>query len=114
MARPPDRTYRFELRLAGRVNSLGVPFLVCAGASVGVGATVFGSVLFDGAAVGEGAVVRDSILGRGAIVAPGAELHDAVIGDEAYIGVGNELARGIRVWPGTRLEPTSVRFSSDV
>ena len=88
--------------------------VVGVGASVGGGATVFGSVLFDGAAVGEGAVVRDSILGRGAIVAPGAELHDAVIGDEAYIGAGNELARGIRVWPGTRLEPTSVRFSSDV
>ena len=88
--------------------------VVGVGASVGAGATVFGSVLFDGAAVGEGAVVRDSILGRGAIVAPGAELHDAVIGDEAYIGAGNELARGIRVWPGTRLEPTSVRFSSDV
>src|SRR5215469_3238237 len=87
--------------------------VVGVGASVGAGATVFGSVLFDGAAVGEGAVVRDSILGRGAIVAPGAELHDAVIGDEAYIGAGNELARGIRVWPGTRLEPTSVRFSSD-
>jgi len=84
------------------------------GASVGAGATVFGSVLFDGAAVGEGAVVRDSIVGRGAIIAPGAALHDAVIGDEAYIGTGNELARGIRVWPGTRLEPTSVRFSSDV
>jgi mannose-1-phosphate guanylyltransferase len=88
--------------------------VVGVGASIGGGATVFGSVLFDGAAVGEGAVVRDSILGRGAIVAPGAELHDAVIGDEAYIGAGNELARGIRVWPGTRLEPTSVRFSSDV
>jgi len=88
--------------------------VVGVGASVGGGATVFGSVLFDGAAVGEGAVVRDSILGRGAIVAPGAELHDAVVGDEAYIGAGNELARGIRVWPGTRLEPTSVRFSSDV
>src|SRR5215471_8671363 len=71
--------------------------VVGVGASVGVGATVFGSVLFDGA-----------------IVAPGAELHDAVVGDEAYIGAGNELARGIRVWPGTRLEPTSVRFSSDV
>ena len=83
------------------------------GASVGAGATVFGSVLFDGAAVGEGAEVHDSILGRGAIVAPGAVLHDAVVGDEAYIGTGNELARGIRVWPGTRLEPTSVRFSTD-
>jgi hypothetical protein len=29
------------------------------------------------------------------------------------IGSGNELTSGIRVWPGTRLEPTSVRFSAD-
>jgi mannose-1-phosphate guanylyltransferase len=88
--------------------------VVGVGASVGAGATVFGSVLFDAATVGEGAVVRDSILGRGAVVAPGAVLDEAVIGDGAFIGPGNELARGIRVWPGTRLEPTSVRFSSDV
>jgi mannose-1-phosphate guanylyltransferase len=88
--------------------------VVGAGASVAPGATVTGSVLFDSAAVGEGAEVRDSILGRGAVVAPGAQLDDAVIGDGAYIGPGNELARGIRVWPGVRLEPTSIRFSSDV
>ena len=88
--------------------------VVGVGASVGAGATVFGSVLFDSATVGEGAVVRDSILGRGAVVAPGAVLDEAVVGDGAFIGSGNELARGIRVWPGTRLEPTSVRFSSDV
>ena len=88
--------------------------VVGAGASIGAGATVFGSVLFDSARVGEGAVVRDSILGRGAEVAPGAVLDEAVVGDGAFIGPGNELARGIRVWPGIRLEPTSVRFSSDV
>ena len=88
--------------------------VVGAGASVGAGATVFGSVLFDAARVGEGVVVRDSIVGRGAVVAPGAVLDDAVVGDGAFIGAGNELARGIRIWPGVRLEPNSVRFSSDV
>jgi mannose-1-phosphate guanylyltransferase len=87
--------------------------VVGAGASVGAGATVFGSVLFDSATVGEGAVVRDSIVGRGAVVAAGATLDEAVVGDGASVGAGNELARGIRVWPGVRLEPTSVRFSSD-
>jgi mannose-1-phosphate guanylyltransferase len=87
--------------------------VVGAGARVGAGATVDGSVLFDGASVGDGAVVRDSILGRGAVLAPGAVLDDAVIGDGAFIGAGNELARGIRIWPDVRLEPTSVRFSSD-
>src|SRR5580698_8819091 len=88
--------------------------VVGAGASVAAGATVFGSVLFDSAVVGEGAVVRDSILGRGAVVAQGAVVEDSVIGDGAFIGSGNELAHGIRVWPGVRLEPTSIRFSSDI
>jgi mannose-1-phosphate guanylyltransferase len=87
--------------------------VVGAGASVGAGATVTGSVLFDAATVGEGAVVRDSIVGRGALIAPGAVLDDAVVGDGAFVGPGNELARGIRIWPGVRLEPTSVRFSTD-
>jgi mannose-1-phosphate guanylyltransferase len=88
--------------------------VVGVGASVGSGATVYGSVLFNSATVGEGAVVRGSIVGRGAVVAPGAVLDDAVVGDGAYVGPGNELARGVRLWPGVRLEPTSVRFSSDV
>jgi mannose-1-phosphate guanylyltransferase len=93
--------------------SLSGGTVVGAGASVAAGATVAGSVLFDGAAVGERAVVRGSIVGAGAVVAGGAVLDEAVVGDRAFIGPGNELARGIRVWPGTRLEATSVRFSSD-
>jgi mannose-1-phosphate guanylyltransferase len=86
---------------------------VGAGARVGAGAVVAGSVLFDSAVVGDGAVVRDSILGRGAEVAAGAVVQDAVVGDGAFVGPRNELARGIRIWPGVRLEATSVRFSSD-
>ena len=84
-----------------------------AGSAVGAGATVHGSVVFDEATIGAGAVVRDSIVGRGATIAEGATLDGVVIGDGAFVGPGNELAHGIRVWPGVRLEPTSVRFSSD-
>jgi mannose-1-phosphate guanylyltransferase len=87
--------------------------VVGAGARVAAGATVSGSVVFDSATIGEGALVRDSIVGRGAVIAAGAVLDEAVIGDGAFIGSGNELARGIRVWPGVRLDPVSVRFSSD-
>jgi mannose-1-phosphate guanylyltransferase len=86
---------------------------VGAGAQVGPGAAVTGSVLFDGAQVGPGAVVRDSILGAGAHIDGGAVIEGAVIGDRAVVGAGNELARGLRVWPGVRLEPTSIRFSAD-
>jgi mannose-1-phosphate guanylyltransferase len=88
--------------------------VVGADATIGAGATVDGSVLFDAAEVGEGAVVRDSIVGRGAVIAPGAVLDNALIGDDAFVGRGNELRDGIRIWPGVRLEPTSVRFSTDV
>jgi mannose-1-phosphate guanylyltransferase len=88
--------------------------VVGAGASVLAGATVHGSVVFDGARVGLGAVVRDSIVGRDAVIDDGAVIDGVVIGDGAFIGSGNELARGLRVWPGVRLEETSVRFSTDV
>ena len=84
-----------------------------AGSALGAGTVVRGSVIFDEATVGAGAVVTGSIVGRGATIADGVVLDGAVVGDGAFIGSGNELARGIRVWPGVRLEPTSVRFSSD-
>jgi mannose-1-phosphate guanylyltransferase len=80
---------------------------------VSAGAVVAGSVLFDDVQVGPGAVVRDSILGAGAEIAGGAVLDGVVVGDGAFVGAGNELAHGMRVWPGVRLGPTSVRFSSD-
>ena len=106
------------LLLAGATVSPGAAVsggtVVGAGAAIDSGAIVVGSVLFDSATVGQGAVVRDSIVGRGAVVAPGAVLDDAVVGDGAFVGADNELVRGIRIWPGVRLEPTSVRFSSDV
>jgi len=85
-----------------------------AGSVIRAGAAVHGSVLFDDATIGHGAVVTDSIVGRGAVIGDGAVLDGALVGDGAFVGSGNELARGMRVWPGVRLEPTSVRFSSDV
>ena len=84
-----------------------------AGSSVAPGAVVHASVVFDSATIGADAVVRDSIVGRGAVIDEGVVLDGVVIGDEAYIGPGNELARGARVWPKVRLEPTSIRFSAD-
>jgi mannose-1-phosphate guanylyltransferase len=83
------------------------------GARVAADAVVDGSVVFDSASIAAGAVVRDSIVGRGALIGEGAVLSGVVIGDAAIVGPGNELARGARVWPGVRLEPTSIRFSSD-
>jgi mannose-1-phosphate guanylyltransferase len=78
------------------------------------GATVESSVLFDGAVVEQGARVSRSVIGRGARICAGAVLDETVIGDGAMVGAGNELRGGLRLWPGTQLPPTAVRFSSDV
>jgi mannose-1-phosphate guanylyltransferase len=84
------------------------------GAVIEAGAQVSGSVLFTGAKVGAGAWVNGSVLSGGAETGPGTVLDCAVVGDGAFIAAGNELRAGARVWPGVRLGPTSVRFSTDV
>jgi mannose-1-phosphate guanylyltransferase len=101
-----DASVAADARLSGGTT-------VGRGAVVEAGADVSGSVIFDGASIGAGAVVRDSIVGKSAVIAGEAQLDGVVIGDQAYVGAGNELAKGLRLWPGTRLEPVSVRFSSD-
>jgi mannose-1-phosphate guanylyltransferase len=113
LAGPPG-----EFLILGEASVAGEALLsggttVGRGAVIEAGAVVSGSVIFDGASIGPYATVRDSIVGKGAVIAGGAVLNGVVIGDEAHVGPGNELAKGLRLWPGTRLEGTSVRFSSD-
>jgi len=115
-ATPPPAAAEFllldDVQVAGDATLSGGT-VAGARSVIGAGAVVHGSVLFEGATVGAGAVVRDSIVGAGATVDGGAVLDGVVIGDRAFVGSGNELARGLRVWPDVRLEPTSVRFSTD-
>lgn len=82
-------------------------------AVVAAGARVSGSVLFDGAHIGRDCIIEHSIVGADARIGSGTVLRGVVIGDGARIGAGNELLEGARVWPGTVLADTSLRFSSD-
>jgi len=87
--------------------------VIGAGSRVGAAARIEGSVLFDGVIIGAGAVITGSVIGSSAQVGEGAVIDGAVIGDGAHIAEGNELRAGLRVWPGTRLGPTAIRFSTD-
>ncbi len=86
---------------------------VGAGCVIGAGAAVEGSVLFDGVSIGARASVTASVVGTGARIGDGAVLNGAVVGAGADVGGGNELLRGVRVWPGVRLDGTAIRFSTD-
>jgi mannose-1-phosphate guanylyltransferase len=88
--------------------------VIGAGGNIGANAEVTASVLFDDVTIGAGARVTGSVLGRGARIGAGAVLADVVIGEHATVAEGNELRAGLRVWPGVRLGPTAVRFSTDV
>jgi mannose-1-phosphate guanylyltransferase len=83
------------------------------GSVIAAGAAVDGSVVFDDVTIGAGARVSGSVVASGARIADGAVLEGVVIGARADIGGGNELARGLRVWPGVRLDGTAIRFSTD-
>lgn len=83
------------------------------GSVVGAGAAVDGCVLFDEVSIGAGARLSHSVVGSGARIGEGAVLDGVVIGAGADIAGGNELARGLRVWPGVKLEGTAIRFSTD-
>ncbi|UQX87548.1 NDP-sugar synthase [Jatrophihabitans telluris] len=83
------------------------------GCTVGSGAVVIGSVLFDGAVVAAGARITDSIVGTDARIGEGSVLCDVVIGDRARIGRNVELLAGARVWPEVELPDGGVRFSAD-
>jgi mannose-1-phosphate guanylyltransferase len=80
---------------------------------IGAGAAVDGSVLFEGVTIGARASVTASVVGAGARIGDGAVLDSAVVGAGAEIGGGNELLRGVRIWPGVRLDGTAIRFSTD-
>lgn len=82
-------------------------------ATIGEGAEVDSSVVFDGARIAAGAVVRRSVVGADVVVGEGTLVQGAVLGDGARIGSGCELLSGIRVWPGVELPDGGVRFSAD-
>ena len=87
--------------------------VIGAGATVGDGARIDSSVVFDDAVVSARATITNSVIGRGAFVGENSEVTGAVIGDGARVEANNELLLGVRVFPNTVLSEGSVRFSSD-
>lgn len=84
-----------------------------AGAVIGSGAVVEGSLVLAGAVVHPGATVVDSLIGAGAVIGERTVVHGSVIGDLAHVGADNELRHGVRIWCGAVIPDGAVRFSSD-
>lgn len=81
--------------------------------SVGNKAVVTASVIYDGAHIHDNAVIENSIIGAGTVIGEGTVVRDAVVSENVTVGAGNELVNGVRIFPGTSISETTVRFSSD-
>ena len=82
--------------------------------TIGKGARVEASMLFDGAVVEDEARVVRAVVGAGARIEEGAVVYDSVVGDRAVVGAHCEIRQGMRLWPDVVLPPHGVRFSADV
>lgn len=82
-------------------------------ASIGHKAVVTSSVIYAGAEIHDDAVVENSIIGENTVIGAGSVVRDAVVSENVVVGAGNELINGVRVFPGTSIGETTIRFSSD-
>lgn len=93
-----DASVAREARLLG-------PCVLGPGCSVGEGATVEESVLWEGAAVDAAAVVRRSVLGRRVRVGEGAVVVGGVLADDVTVAPGVIVPEETRANPGTVFTP---------
>jgi mannose-1-phosphate guanylyltransferase len=64
-----------------------------------------------GAEIGDGCVLRGSIVGPGVTVGAGTHVEGlAVLGKDVAIGAENQLMHGIRVFPGVSVPDRAIRF----
>jgi mannose-1-phosphate guanylyltransferase len=90
---------------ASVVGTLEAPCYVGAGASVGAGAHVTGSVISAGAAIGPAATVVGSVVLGGACVGEGCKVVVSVVGPRAVIGARAQVGGGSVVGGGAEVPP---------
>jgi mannose-1-phosphate guanylyltransferase len=78
--------------------------VIGAGSSIGDGARVERSVLWERVEVGPGATVANSVLADGVRVGEGARVEGTTAGRGASIGAGGVVRAGTRIEPGTHYD----------
>jgi mannose-1-phosphate guanylyltransferase len=87
------------------------PISVGSGCQVAKGARIENSIILDGCQIGKSAVIKSSILANKITIGEKVHIEEtSVLGESMRVGKENWLKRGIRVWPGTSIEPGTIRF----
>jgi mannose-1-phosphate guanylyltransferase len=85
--------------------------IIGAGCTIESGSIVEESILQDGCTLKENVTVQRSIVGKGASLGSGTVVSGgAIIGEGAVIGGDNMLTNHIRIYPGTIIRESSIKF----
>jgi mannose-1-phosphate guanylyltransferase len=73
------------------------------------GVVVEGAILWQDCQIRKGARLRNCLIASRCSVGEESEiLGGCILGDDVRIGEGNRLSNGIKVWPGTTIEPGAI------
>ena len=85
------------------------PAVLGAGCRVEESAVVEGSILWQDCGIGKAARMRNCLVASRCLVGEESEILDGcILGDDVRIGEGNRLSNGIKIWPGTTIEPGTI------
>ena len=73
------------------------------------GAVVEGGILWQDCRIGKKTRLRNCLVASRCLVGEESEILDGcILGDDVRIGEGNRLSGGIKIWPGTTIEPGAI------
>jgi mannose-1-phosphate guanylyltransferase len=85
------------------------PAVLGARCRVEASAVIEGSILWQDCRIGKAAKMRNCLVASRCLVGEESEILDGcIIGDDVRIGEGNKLSSGIKIWPGTTIEPGAI------
>lgn len=101
--------------LIGEGCSIGMNCVVRGPAVLGAschleeGVVVEGGILWQDCRIGEKAKLRNCLVASRCLVGEESEILDGcILGDDVRIGKCNRLSGGIKIWPGTTIEPSAI------
>jgi mannose-1-phosphate guanylyltransferase len=70
-------------------------------------------VIFENVQIAPDSVIENSIISSNVYIGEKTVIRDSVVSEDSRIGSGNELIGGVRIFPNSIIQDSSVRFSSD-
>ena len=95
----------------GKDTRISGPAALGAGCTIGQGTTIDEAVLWQNVKLGRDITVKNSVIGNNSSIGDNTWISDgSILSDDTVIGSSNKLEHGIRLWPGSIIQDSSISF----